>query len=39
MSRVDWITWKTNPKDIIDPNIIENNIMENFKNYNSYMNK
>lgn len=38
MSRVDWITWKTNPKEIIDPNIIEDNIQENFKNYNSYMN-
>ena len=38
MSKVDWITWKTNPKDIINPDIIVNNIQDNFQNYNSYMN-
>ena len=38
MSKVDWITWKTNPKEIINPNIIEDNINNNFQNYNTYMN-
>lgn len=38
MSKVDWITWKTNPKEIINPNIIEDNIKNNFQNYNTYMN-
>lgn len=38
MSKVDWITWKTNPKEIINPNIIEDNIQESFNNYNEYMN-
>ena len=37
MSKVDWITWKTNPKEIINPNIIEDNIQESFNNYNEYM--
>ena len=38
MSKVDWITWKTNPKEIINPNIIEDNIQDSFNNYNEYMN-
>lgn len=38
MSKVDWITWKTNPEDIINPDIIVNNIQDNFQNYNTYMN-
>ncbi len=38
MSRVDWITWKTDPKEIINPNIIEENINDYFKQYNTYMN-
>ena len=37
MSKVDWITWKTNPKEIINPNIIEDNIQESFNSYNEYM--
>ena len=38
MSKVDWITWKTNPKEIINPNIIDDNIQDSFNNYNEYMN-
>lgn len=38
MSKVDWITWKTNPEEIINPDIIENNIHDIFQNYNTYMN-
>ena len=37
MSKVDWITWKTNPKEIINPNIIVENIENNFSDYNEYM--
>ena len=37
MSKVDWITWKTNPKEIINHNIIEDNIQESFNSYNEYM--
>ena len=38
MPKVDWITWKTNPEEIINPDIIENNIHDVFQNYNTYMN-
>lgn len=38
MSKVDWITWKTSPKDIINPDIIVNNIQDNYQKYNTYMN-
>ncbi len=38
MSKVDWITWKTDPKEIINPDKIEEEIDEYFGNYDSYMN-
>lgn len=38
MAKVDWITWKTSPEEIINPDIIENNIHDVFQNYNTYMN-
>lgn len=38
MSKVDWITWKTDPKEIINPEEIDKEIMEYYHNYNSYMN-
>lgn len=38
MSKVDWITWKTNPKEVINPNIIVENIQNSFSEYNEYMN-
>lgn len=38
MSKVDWITWKTDPKEIINPDTIEDDIKEFYHNYESYMN-
>lgn len=38
MSKVDWINWKTDPEEIINPNKIEEKVTELFKNYNTYMN-
>lgn len=38
MAKVDWITWKTDPKDIIDPKIVEEKIDEYYQNYNTYIN-
>lgn len=38
MAKVDWINWKTDPKDIINPEIIEDKLAESFTNYNTYMN-
>lgn len=38
MSKVDWITWKTNPDEIINPTKIEDEINEYYHNYESYMN-
>jgi len=38
MSKVDWITWKTDPKEVINPDKIEEKINEQYKNYESYMN-
>lgn len=38
MSKVDWINWKTDPKEIISPDKIDEKITELFKNYNTYMN-
>lgn len=35
MSKVDWITWRTNPKEIINPEVINENLANyttNFKN-------
>ena len=38
MSKVDWINWKTEPKEIINPDKIEEHMNDTFKDYNSYMN-
>ena len=38
MSKVDWINWKTDRKEIINPEKINDKIFECFKNYNTYMN-
>ena len=38
MSKVDWITWKTDPKEIINPDKIEEEINEYYQTYDSYMN-
>ena len=37
MSKVDWINWKTNPKEIINPEKIDDTIQEYFQNYNTYV--
>lgn len=37
MSKVDWITWKTDPSEIIDPKDIENKIDNSFYDYNTYI--
>ena len=38
MSKVDWITWKTDPNEIINPDKIDEEISDYFHNYDSYMN-
>lgn len=38
MAKVDWITWKTDTNEIINPDKIINNINEIYDNYNCYMN-
>lgn len=38
MSKVDWITWKTNPEEIIDPKKVLSQIQDSYQKYNSYMN-
>ncbi len=38
MPKVDWITWKTDPKEIINPDQIEEDINDCFSQYDSYMN-
>lgn len=38
MAKVDWITWKTNPEEIINPEKVLRQIQENYQKYNSYMN-
>lgn len=38
MSKVDWINWKTDSKEIINPKEVSDKIMDCFKNYNTYMN-
>jgi len=38
MAKVDWITWKTDPKDIINPKRIEEQIDGYYQNFNSYIN-
>ena len=37
MSKVDWITWKTNPEEIIKPNSLVDKITDEYNNYSSYM--
>ncbi|MBP5679273.1 MAG: hypothetical protein J6X28_05580 [Bacilli bacterium] len=37
MANVDWITWKTDPNEIINPDQIEEEINEYFNHYDSYM--
>lgn len=37
MAKVDWITWKTNPKEIIDPEIINEEISKNIMNFDSFI--
>ena len=38
MAKVDWITWKTDTREIINPDDIMQKINEVFQNYNVYMN-
>lgn len=38
MAKVDWITWKTDPSEIIKPNTVIEEINDIFENYNCYMN-
>ena len=35
MSKVDWITWKTNPEEIIKPNSLVDKITDEYNNYSS----
>jgi hypothetical protein len=37
VAKVDWITWKTDTKDIINPETIKEKILEDYMNYNTYM--
>ena len=37
MAKVDWITWKTDPSEIINPKVIDEKIDELFLNYDNYM--
>lgn len=38
MSKVDWITWKTDPKEILSVEKVEEKLFECFQEYNTYMN-
>lgn len=38
MSKVDWINWKTDPKELIKPDIILEKIEDIYSNYKCYMN-
>lgn len=38
MEKYDWITWKTEEAELINPEEIEKNLKDIYKNYNSYMN-
>ena len=38
MSKVDWITWKTDPKEIINPDKIKEELEEDYQQYDSYIN-
>jgi len=37
MAKVDWITWKTDPSEIINPKLVNEKIDELFLNYDNYM--
>lgn len=37
MAKVDWITWKTDPKEIINPEKIREEMEEYYDNYESFM--
>lgn len=37
MAMVDWITWKTSTKEIINPNIIVEKIQNAYNEYNKYI--
>ena len=38
MSKVDWITWKTDSKEIINPDKLTDKINDIYTDFNSYMN-
>lgn len=38
MSKVDWITWNTNPEEILNPDKVLTEIELLFRDYNMYMN-
>ena len=38
MAKVDWITWKTDPKELLNVEDMENKLNECFQDYNTYMN-
>ena len=37
MAKVDWISWRTDPSEIVNPERIDKKISEAFQNYHSYM--
>lgn len=37
MAKVDWITWKTNPKEILDPEKVMDKVEEFYNNFESYL--
>ena len=37
MAKVDWITWKTDPSEIINPDIVNDRFDELFQNYVNHM--
>lgn len=38
MGKVDWINWKTDAKEIINPSILEDSILDCFQDFNTIMN-
>ncbi len=38
MKRLEWITWKTEESELINPNELVEKLKERFQDYNSYMN-
>ena len=37
MAKVDWISWRTDPSEIVNPSRIEKKILDCFQNYHVYM--